>query len=76
MLSASFESSEVDKMNWSNALLLAFSIFNSLGILIVFYYVNRNWEKLIELTNHLNNIDRNAWSNTEKLAEMNRKLNK
>lgn len=63
-------------MTWIYALLLAVSLANFLSILLVFYYVNRNWEKLIDLTNYLNNIDRQNWLNTDKLADIQRKLAK
>jgi len=34
----------------------AITVINLLSVLLVFYYVNRNWSKLIELENHLINI--------------------
>ncbi len=63
-------------MNWIYAVLIAFSLVNFASIMLVFYYVNRNWERLIELTNYLNNIDRQNWRNTEQLADIRRKIGK
>lgn len=59
-------------MDWSNAFIFAFLVVNLATSLMIFYYINRNWETLIELKNHVSNLDKQIWRNTEQIAELKR----
>ncbi|CAM4020587.1 hypothetical protein [Mesobacillus zeae] len=45
-------------MSLVSTLILGFLTVNFLILLLVFYYVNRNWSKLVDQTDHLINLDR------------------
>ncbi|MCU9594623.1 hypothetical protein OEV82_09155 [Caldibacillus thermolactis] len=63
-------------MSWIYGLIIGLLVSNLLAVFLVFYYVNRNWNKLIEQTNFLSSIDRLNWNNTAKLAELASELKK
>ena len=63
-------------MSWIYGLIIGLLVSNLLAVFLVFYYVNRNWNKLIEQTNFLSNIDRLNWNNRAKLAELVSELKK
>lgn len=44
-------------MNWIIIFTLLISLFNSTVLLLLYFFVNRNWEKLIELGNQIRTID-------------------
>lgn len=57
-------------------MIIAVLILNSVALLLVVYYVDRTWTKLIEQANHLNSIDNHTWRNTEKLNDIYRKIDR
>lgn len=63
-------------MSWIYGLIIGLLVSNLLAVFLVFYYVNRNWNKLIEQTNFLSSIDRLNWNNRAKLAELVSELKK
>lgn len=48
-------------------LILGLLIFNIFGTFLIYYFVNRNWEKLLELQNYITNIDLETMRNTRQV---------
>lgn len=51
-------------------LLLGLSVFNLLGIWLIYYFVSRNWDELIDQRNYIININTEVMRNSMKQDEV------